>query len=640
MMARRPRDSGADNGSPVDPIWWEASDPGAEAYRVADALDKQQQSRREIHARYARLYANTYLSSIYDFGTAKIESGEILGPHGARLSMNVCQSCVDTAAAKISKNKPRVLVLTSGGNYKLRRKAKLLTKFCDGLFALTGIYEEAQRCFVDAAVFGTGFLKIFADKENATLRCERILPDEIIISDIESIYGRPRSLYQRKYIHRSELLALYGDDEGDAQAIREAVGSVPGAQGRSGASASRSDMIPVIEAWHLPSEGGDDGLRTIAISGRTLVKEKWDKPWFPFAIFRWNPKLLGLFGQGLIEQLIGIQLEINRLLRVIQQAQHLMAVPRYLVEGNSQVVIQHLNNEIGAIVRYQGAEPKIQLGQAVPPELYTWLDRLKTSAFELTGISQMSAAAQKPAGLNSGEAIRTYHEVESERFVVVGQAWERFFLDASRVMVELSRDMYKDGGKEVKVKAPGTKLIEQISWKDVDMTEDAYDMRSWPVSALPTTPAGRLQKVQELYEAGFLDREQAMSLLDFPDLERVVSLQVAAFDDIAKTLDSIVDDGKYNPPDEYIDLTLARKLTHSMYLRARTEDVPGKRLEMLRRYLDEVDFLLSAQQPAPAAPDPMAAPQAMPAPAAMPTPQMPDAIVGNQALPSELPVVQ
>ena len=42
---------------------------------------------------------------------------------------------------KMAKNRPKPLFLTSGGDYKLIRKAKKLTKFCDGIFYENEAYK-------------------------------------------------------------------------------------------------------------------------------------------------------------------------------------------------------------------------------------------------------------------------------------------------------------------------------------------------------------------------------------------------------------------------------------------------------------------------------------------------------------------
>ena len=84
------------------------------------------------------------------------------------------------------------------------------------------------------------------------------------------------------------------------------------------------DMIEVIEAWHIrSSQNSDDGRHVICIDNATLFDEKYEKDYFPFVTLRWTQRMLGFYGQGLAEQLRGIQAEINQLLLNIQEQMNL-----------------------------------------------------------------------------------------------------------------------------------------------------------------------------------------------------------------------------------------------------------------------------------------------------------------------------
>ena len=175
-----------------------------------------------------------------------------------------------------------------------------------------------------------------------------------------------------------------------------------------------SRMVKVVESWHLPSGvEAEDGKLCITINNALLVR-KVGKSYFPFVFYKWSERPFG-FGQRIAEQLTGLQLEINKILRTIQISMHLVSVPKLLVKLSSKIVPAHLNNKIGGIIKYVG-KPHICHPWARTPELFLHLDRLYTRSFEVIGVSQLSAQSTKPSGLNSGKALRTYNDLESERF--------------------------------------------------------------------------------------------------------------------------------------------------------------------------------------------------------------------------------
>jgi hypothetical protein len=356
---------------------------------------------------------------------------------------------------------------------------------------------------------------------------------------------------------------------------------------------SSKDQVFVIETWRLPSKKGKkDGKHVIAIENATLVNEEYKKNYFPFAFIRWNERPVGFYGQGLSEQLTGIQIEINKLLRTAQLSFNMFGVPRLLVEETSKIVDSHLNNNIGNVIRYRGTKPDFNVSNSIHPDVLNQIDRLYSRSYEIAGVSQLSAQSKKPAGVDSAVAMREYNDIESERFVLVGQRYENFYVESAKIMIDLAKEIYEETG-EYKVKLKGKKFIEEIDWKDIDVEEDDFIIQPFPVSSLGTTPAGRLQKVQELINGNFIPREEAMELLDMPDIERYMSLEVAAIRNIYNTIDKIVEDGIYTQPEPYQNLAYGIKRFQAEYLICRDNGVEPERLEMLRRWITSATTALA-----------------------------------------------
>jgi hypothetical protein len=333
----------------------------------------------------------------------------------------------------------------------------------------------------------------------------------------------------------------------------------------------------------------------------------------------WNKRLYGVWGQGIAEQVQSIQLEINKILWVIQRSMHLYGTFRVWMKTGSKVPKEHINNEIGAII-VGDEKPEYLSSGFIPQEYFTHLQTLKAQGFEQVGISQLSAASKKPSGLDSGRALREFNDIESERFMVAGQAYQQFFLDLARLSISVGQDIYKDN-KSYKVKVPGKKFVETIDWADIDLKEDEYYMKMFPVSSLPNDPAGRLETIREYMQAGMLSPRQGRRLLDFPDLEQMESLVNAQEDYLHEVLEKIVDEGEYTPPEPLDDLTMARELALEYYSQGKCLGLEEERLEMLRRFLDQIGILESKITPpqgaAPAPGGPMPA-GGVPAPQAVP----------------------
>lgn len=603
---------------PFERRWWllpKGEIPDAVSKNIK-FLEEHQGMRFTQYRNSVRLYGNISLMGLN--GLTYTRGADVQPQNRDRINYNVIQSGIDTIVSKIGKNKPKPFFLTQGGNYKIQRKAKKLNKFVDGIFYENKAYELGQDVLKDACVVGDGFIHVFDHYDR--VKFERVFANELLVDDEEGKYGYPRSLYRVKDVDRQVLKDLYPSK---AKAIEDCNNAAPT---KYDSFQMIADTIRVRECWHLPSgPEAKDGIHTISIDGVLLFSEGWTKPYFPFARFTWNKRLYGYWGQGAAEQVQTLQLEIAKLCWVIQRSLALMGSFKIWVKNGSKIPKPHLNNDIGAIIT--GEEPPQYI--TPPPiqaEYFNRLDWLKNAAYEQMGISQLSATAQKPAGLNSGEALRTYNDIETERFMTVGQAYENFYLHLADLAINCAKDIYEKQGKYT-VPVPGKKFIDSIDWSDIDLENDEYTMKVFPVSGLKGTPADNLQTIQEYMQAGIISLRTGRKLLDFPDLQQVEELGDAEEEYITMILEKMVDadpDSKeftnaYTAPEGgFDDLQLALELVLQYYAEGKTGNLDERNLQLLRTFKSQVQGQLDMAAQA-AAPMP---PQAPGVPAAPPVSQL------------------
>lgn len=568
----------AKNAHNLSSQWWnlKPEEMPASISAVVNNIDDSQTTRNIMNEKYSRLYSNLELRG---YLTGQMNSDSFINN---KVTYNVIKSAIDTVKSKIAKNKPKIQFLTEDGDYALRQRASNLTKYVEGVFYDTNVYSHAQTMFTHACVFGTGVLKIFA--ENGRIQIEPVFIQELKIDDMDAAYGKPRQMHQVKYVSREVLLAQYPEH-------RDAILMATGKDMVRAGTTYQADTVRIVESWHLRSgEGMKDGRHTITVDSATLFDEEYTKDYFPFVFLRWSDRLAGFFGQGLAEELIGIQIEINKILKNIQKAQHLIAVPRVAVDQASKVSASTIQNEIGSIFKYAGSPPSFFTPQAMNAEVYNHLKWLIQSAYEVSGISQLSATGRKPAGLDAAVALREYQDIETERFMITAQKYEKVFMDVTEIIVDMSRDLYTEN-PNLEMKIQSSKFIKTMKWSEVNLDDSKFVMKMFPVSLLPSTPAGKLQKIQELIQAGFIDKEQALSLLDFPDLDRVQNLAMSSLKLTEKQIANITDEGIYSNPEPQQNLDLSIQLAQQAFLRGKIDGLNEERLELLLRYIDDAERL-------------------------------------------------
>lgn len=626
------RDAQDGNAAQEHYYWWL---PDLEEDKVAQQtqatirfIANHQNPRTEQLIVSTRLYGG---SSAYNLlGTAFTRANSVnSNPMSQRIQYNLVQSVIDTLVSKMSKNKIVPQFLTQGGEWSMQQKAKKLSKFVDGVFYREQVQKKRIEQFRDCTVWGTGILYIHDDQ--GEVRVTRCVPHEFLFDLVESLAtSNPKQLHRVHVMGREDLAARYPDK---VDLIAKAG---PASYQNIGGVGTAADLVTVTDSWHLRSgENVDDGCFVRCVGDDLLERKPYNKDYFPFVFEHWSKRLLGAWGQGLAEQIQNLQGEINRLLILVQRSLWLGGSFKILLENGSKVVTQHMNNEIGAIIHYTGTKPDYVVPPIIQPEIYQHIQTLITMGYKQAGISQMSAASEKPAGLNSGRALREADNIEADRFMYTAQEEERVTLETARQIIEVAKDIYAYK-KSYKVIFPDNKFTETIDWKDIKLKDSEYVLKCFPTSSLPEDPAGRLDTITELMQAGIIQPRTGRRLLDFPDLQAQEDLANAAEDLVCKILEKILNDGEYTAPEPFFDLPLCKTYGLMYYNAAVFYNMEEKKLAMLRKFMRQVDDLLGINQPPqPGMPPgqpamPGAAPQAVPQ--APPTsPMLPNAPKGGQS---------
>lgn len=549
-------------------------------FSVVDSLESDQKWREESYKRYASYYKDKQVSG-FEPGKWRFGNGtSIFGLDDAPLSYNVIRSTTDTVAAKITLQRPLAKFLTSHASVVLQQQARQLERFCWATMSNCDAFVAAGEAFRDCCLYGLGVLKV--REEDGRIIVERVHPIDIIVDDAAAMDGKPRSMFQRSYADRETLCALFP----------EAVDAIEMAQSAAGHDGIDRDLVKVCEAWHLP-RGKEKGRHVVCVAHATLLDEEWHTQRFPFAFLRWSNDLAGFHGCGLAEELEGLQVEINETLNKIRANMALLAVPFFLVPVGSEVNEEHLlTNKVARLVRYAGGvPPKVETPPAVHPQIFQYLEQLYARAFEISGISMLSATSQKPAGLYSGLALSTYIDVETQRFSQIARQWEQLFVDLAMRIVDCAKH-----GTDIKsVRWANRDSFEEIEWSDVDLDEDQFQIQVSPASSLPKTQAGRIESVVNLVQSGVVDRTQAALLLDLPDLDKFNQLNNAPLEDLTAIMEHMLATGDYIEPLEYMDLALGIRLATRFWSRARLAKADDERVELLARWMREASEMLRPQ---------------------------------------------
>jgi hypothetical protein len=565
--------------------WWDAVkgsvyNTALTYVRTVDA------SQSQIYNRFARL---EYLYDMNPRGGYMDVSGG--GKGDGRMNENVIASNVDTVSAQIATTDIRAVFDTDGADWGEQRRAKWREWYAEALAKRLDVLPKCQRGFkAGAALKGTALNKVYVDAFDQ-IRVDSVLVDDIIVDELECRNGPPRQMHFRTPIEREELRAQFPGN--DAAIARAATGSAQNPREWQGYRPLQRNEIMVLESWRLPIGTKDHprykpGRHTICIEGCDLLDEEWHKPFFPFAVMFWTTPPRGWYGIGLAERIAGLQRALNRRNLQIERQLDQGAFPTTFVPIIDARLSSQTQNTVGSIAVYKGSSPpQTVIPPVVSPETYRDADRLSSKAGEISGVSRMASQAVKPAGIETGVALREYRDQTTQRFAIQEKGYETFVLDTIVLILDCCKDLGKDAPKMLRKTRFGSKTL---SWAKVDMQDVRVQIGA--ASTLSRTRAGREQTVVEWAQAGIISQDDARRLMDHPDLERAMSLYTAAIENVEHCLEEIAD-GEVVMPEPFMNLKLLIWRAQQQYLNWSADGAPEEVLENLRQLIVQAAWMES-----------------------------------------------
>lgn len=590
---------------------------GARIAGMVEWLMTYDRARTDRYERYFQLYGGTRLIGIRPWENPTVATAAMMTNRVIEdsLRLNVCKAAVDTVTSKVGKLRPRPTFVTDHGDFDLQQRAKQLQIFMDGAYHQSDAWEHGASIFRDAMVFGTGVLHAYGECRGGVGRVcsERVPVWELYVDPADAIYNTPRCLYRVKWVSRDQAQAQWPGVT--------LLGPTATSQEATATEAYRQGYVRVIEAWARAMPGsGESGAHALVVGGELVLDDPEDFEWcyeeFPFCFVHWTKPIQGFWGDSAIREVVGIQVEINKLIQSIQASMQLVGVPWVLRKEGVILRPDKVQNIPGQVVTVEASTTldeaiRVVTFQPVHPQVVSHVWQLYAKAFEILGSNQLAASATAPPGLESGRALETLAEEHSERFMtvsrhfeyVMGEALARQFIRVAKELDEELREHGVAGG--FAVRAPGAKRSSvKLRWDEVAIDEDGFIIQVWPESVLPTTPAARIQHVQSLADAGWVDRTEARRLLNMPDLTAEDDLATADEDNLHRQLNDMLAHGVPIMPEPYQNLNRALTLAQQAVLRAQADGVAEARIDLVRDFIAAVEALLQRAQAASAPPAP------------------------------------
>jgi hypothetical protein len=498
---------------------------------------------------------------------------------GITPSLNLLKAVTDTHVSKITQVKVRPFFNPLVGTFKTRKVCRNTQIFFDEYFEEEAVHDKAIQCARFADIFERGVMWV----NDVDHRIDRLPPWEYYFDASEFNYGDKLSrcfVFQIKYplIWMKEALDKNSDDS---------------------LSSLKSDLKekPFLKVNRVVYYDLLGKKRYLMANDKIVetVDTEFDES--PCAVLFFEPPVKGSNSISLIDIDYPVQSQVDSLCRKIHLALELSPANSIWIPKGSDVKASILTNEIGAVYAYQpiptvSSPITISTPPAFDPQYERMLEFWIRQAFEMPGISQLSAQAKKPSGLNSGVALQTVEDVESDRHNPFLQSYIKFYMDIARKVIAVFPK-----NDSVLPKKMGRA---NITWKDIKKERDTFSIQFSATSSLSKDPKVKMEQIEKLLAMKIIDQPMVASLLELPDLEGAFGIMNASYDWAHRVIERAVEDGNFTFY-EVGDLKMLFSETASMLLRLDANDEEPPVLEALVKLLGvikgKMDAINTAMQP-------------------------------------------
>lgn len=466
---------------------------------------------------------------------------------------NVIRSCIDTLGSKIASQKVTPFFNTVNGTFREIQVVKAAQQFFDILYDELNVNKTVVQAFVDSCITDRGIIYVNRDNKNI----ERIQPWQFFFDPKEYAYGQLTHCAFKKTDYPTSLLT------------------------------EKTDLktVTLHEYWNTKEHIHATYIEEL----NKVTTEKWEANILPFAILRWSNPIKASSSTCVVDLLFGIQKQINYLLTQIKDASRSSFGIKYIVPTDSDVKVNRLNNSNGEVVEYtpQMTPNGVMPVQPITPafmdaQWFTALQQFKQDAYEMVGISQLSAMSQKPQGLNSGVGLQTMEDIESDRFETQLNSVIRVYVDIAKICMEVFDPLEPI--------LPSSIYRGHITWKDITEARNLMSIQFSSLDKISKDPVVKQQIISQWVNAGYISRAHAGQLMEIPDDSRGYSLMNNSLNAVMSVIDDCIERDIYEVP-IYVDMALLKEEITSTLLSLKAAQNPNNAvdIEKLQKLMFEVE---------------------------------------------------
>jgi len=330
-----------------------------------------------------------------------------------------------------------------------------------------------------------------------------------------------------------------------------------------------------------------NGKMGILLGKKWLYKSDWPTEKSPITYVRYTNVPGRLWGIGLIEPLIELQVMYNKGRSQVIHNAELMGNPKWLVPKSSGVGKDALSDSRpGEKVVYNatsGPPPQQISASPLPGYVLDNIRQLSAEMLDVAGVHSTSLG-KRAIGIESGAAIESLTSRDSQQLQVTQQNMERAVTNLSICVLEMARVYYNEPRMMRMMDEAGRVVHKTLQNTDLCRNPEIYLEAG---TLFRDEKPDRDQRILEMVKLGLLEKDQALEALDYRTGNSRVTKRMIGFSHAHDMLKAILEGHAIEimPSD---DLTAFKDVFKDFMRTQKYYDLDPERQEYIRDVLVSV----------------------------------------------------
>ncbi len=501
-----------------------------------------------------------------------------------RVTINMILNIFRNIQSRLSVAYPSITVMPASPSTDDIQKSEAAETFLKYYWHTNDMKDVISDLLQWLLVTGNGAFHTYFDPEKDRIVTKAVSPYDIFFEAGTTQVSESRWVALRHIVTREDLKKSYPEH---AELISQS-------------SASPDHMYQTLYQRAAGTEGAElknrleiyevymaNGKMGILLGKKWLYKSDWPTEKSPITYVRYTNVPGRLWGIGLIEPLIELQVMYNKGRSQVIHNAELMGNPKWLVPKSSGVGKDALSDSRpGEKVVYNatsGPPPQQISASPLPGYVLDNIRQLSAEMLDVAGVHSTSLG-KRAIGIESGAAIESLTSRDSQQLQVTQQNMERAVTNLSICVLEMARVYYNEPRMMRMMDEAGRVVHKTLQNTDLCRNPEIYLEAG---TLFRDEKPDRDQRILEMVKLGLLEKDQALEALDYRTGNSRVTKRMIGFSHAHDMLKAILEGHAIEimPSD---DLTAFKDVFKDFMRTQKYYDLDSERQEYIRDVLVSV----------------------------------------------------